>query len=147
MVLVLVAVTKVVVVAWSYQYSNSSSSRTYTNQTAILLSRDYLSPNEGSKTDPAHPAIYPTGEMPKGKLEGAELKLFDLVIRRFLATFGDPAIIKLITVTILVKDDHVFKVDGKKMIDEGWIYFYKPYINRTGLGTQTNLPSIITVTY
>lgn len=26
-----------------------------------LLARDRLSPNEGSKSDPAHPAIYPTG--------------------------------------------------------------------------------------
>ena len=75
--------------------NESSSNRvasTYTNLTIILLSKDYLSPNEGSKTDPAHPAIYPTGEKPKGKLEGVELKLFDLIIRRFLATFGDPAI-------------------------------------------------------
>ena len=122
--------------------NNSSSSSTYTNQTAILLSRDYLSPNEGSKTDPAHPAIYPTGEMPKAKLEGVELKLFDLIIKRFLATFGDPAISKHTTVTILINDDHVFKADEKKIISEGWIFFYKPYINTTGLGTQTNLPAL-----
>ena len=114
----------------------------YTNLTAILLSRDYLSPNEGSKTDPAHPAIYPTGEMPKGKLEGVELKLFDLIIKRFLATFGDPAISKHTTVTILINDDHVFKADEKKIISEGWIFFYKPYINTTGLGTQTHLPAL-----
>jgi DNA topoisomerase I len=114
----------------------------YTKLTVILLSKDYLSPNEGSKTDSAHPAIYPTGEKPKGNLESAERKLFDLVIRRFLATFGEPAIIQLITVTILVKDDHIFKVDGKKMIDEGWMYFYKPYTNRTGLGTQAHLPNM-----
>jgi len=30
-----------------------------------VLGRDNISPNEGSKTDPAHPAIYPTGEKPK----------------------------------------------------------------------------------
>ena len=28
------------------------------------------------------------------------------------------------------------------MIYEGWMYFYKPYINRTGLGTQTHLPAL-----
>ena len=122
--------------------SSSSSSGTYTNLTTVLLSRDYLSPNEGSKTDPAHPAIYPTGEMPKAKLEGVELKLFDLIIKRFLATFGDPAISKHTTVTILVKDDHVFKADEKKIISEGWILFYKPYINTTALGTQTHLPAL-----
>lgn len=122
--------------------SSNSSSGTYTNLTAILLSRDYLSPNEGSKTDPAHPGIYPTGEMPKAKLESVELKLFDLIIKRFLATFGDPAISKQTTVTILINDDHVFKADEKKIISEGWIFFYKPYINTTGLGTQTHLPAL-----
>jgi DNA topoisomerase-1 len=43
-----------------------------------LLARDNLSPNEGSKTDPAHPAIYPTGEKQKNKLSGVESGLFDL---------------------------------------------------------------------
>jgi DNA topoisomerase I len=122
--------------------SSSSSSGTYTNLTTILFSRDYLSPNEGSKTDPAHPAIYPTGEKPKAKLEGGELKLFDLIIKRFLATFGDPAISKHTTATILVNDDHVFKADEKTIISEGWMFFYKPYINTTGLGTQTHLPAL-----
>jgi len=35
-----------------------------------------LLPNEGSKTDPAHPAIYPTGEKPKNKLSGVESEDF-----------------------------------------------------------------------
>ena len=107
-----------------------------------LLSKDYLSPNEGSKTDPAHPAIYPTGEKPMGKLEAAEFKLFDLIIRRFLATFGEPTISQQTTVTILVKDDHIFKSDAKKTIYEGWMYFYKPYINRPSLETENHLPQL-----
>ncbi|MGC1927497.1 MAG: DNA topoisomerase I, partial [Candidatus Nitrosopolaris sp.] len=110
----------------------------YTNLAATLLARDHLSPNEGSKTDPAHPAIYPTGEKPKDKLAGVELKLFDLIIRRFLATFGNPTISEHTTVTILVKNDHVFKADGNKMLYEGWMYFYKPYINSIG----TELPEL-----
>jgi DNA topoisomerase I len=108
----------------------------YTNLVKILLARDNLSPNEGSKTDPAHPAIYPTGEKPKDKLEAVEVKLFDLIIRRFLATFGDPAISGYTTVTILVKDNYVFRADGKKMLYEGWMYFYKPYNIRSGIGTE-----------
>jgi len=108
----------------------------YSNLAATLLARDHLTQNEGSKTDPAHPAIYPTGEKPKGKLAGVELKLFDLIIRRFLATFGDPNISEHTTVTILVKDYHNFKADGKKMLYEGWMNFYKPYINKSSNGTE-----------
>lgn len=104
----------------------------YANLAVTLLARDNLSPNEGSKTDPAHPAIYPTGEKPKDKLAGVELKLFDLIIRRFLATFGDPTISEHTIVTILVTHDHIFKADGNKMLYEGWMYFYKPYINNVG---------------
>ena len=123
--------------------SNSNTSLTYTKLTTNLLSKEYLSPNQGTKTDPAHPAIYPTGEKPKARLETAEIKLFDLVIRRFLATFGEPAISELTTLTILANGNHIFKADEKKMIDEGWMYFYKPYINRTVLGSsQTHLPNL-----
>ena len=104
----------------------------YSQLAATLLGRDNLSPNEGSKTDPAHPAIYPTGERPKNKLSGVESKLFDLIIRRFLATFGDPTISEYTLVTILIKDDHIFRADGNKMLYEGWMYFYKPYANRAG---------------
>ena len=104
----------------------------YSHLAATLLAKDHLSPNEGSKTDPAHPGIYPTGEKPKDKLAGFELKLFDLIIRRFFATFGDPTISEHTTVTILVKDDHIFKADGNKMLYKGWMYFYKPYINSIG---------------
>jgi DNA topoisomerase I len=105
----------------------------YTNLATTLLEKDHLTSNEGSKSDPAHPAIYPTGEKPKGKLDGVELKLFDLIIRRFLATFGDPSISEHTTVTILVKDEHIFKADGRKMLYEGWMNFYKQYINSIGI--------------
>src|SRR5215831_171772 len=97
-----------------------------------LLARDNLSPNEGRKTDPAHPAIYPTSEKQKNKLSGVESRLFDLIIRRFLATFGDPTISEYTAVTILVKDDHIFRADGNKMLYEGWMYFYRPYVNVAG---------------
>ncbi|MBV9669000.1 MAG: DNA topoisomerase I [Nitrososphaeraceae archaeon] len=105
-----------------------------------LLAKDHLSPNEGRKTDPAHPAIYPTGEKPKRRPQSAEIKLLDLIIKRFFATFGEPAISQHTTITILVKDEHIFIADAKKMIYEGWMYFYKPYSNGSPLGDQTNLP-------
>jgi DNA topoisomerase I len=117
----------------------SRISSNYTNLAKTLLGRDHLAPNEGSKTDPAHPAIYPTGAKPKGKLQGIEAKLFDLIVRRFLATFGNSAISQQTTVTILVKDEHIFNADGKEMLYEGWMYFYKPYISSD---IETDLPEL-----
>lgn len=114
----------------------------YTNMALNLLSKASLLPNEGSKTDPAHPAIYPTGEIPKGILDAADLQLFDLIVKRFLATFGEPAKSQLINVTILVKPDHIFKSDDKEITYEGWMRFYEPYVNLIGLKTRTHLPEL-----
>jgi DNA topoisomerase-1 len=116
----------------------------YTKITPILLSNSRnLTPNEGKKTDPAHPAIYPTGENPRGRLNASEVKLFDLIIRRFLATFGQPAISQHTIVTISVIDEHFFEADAKTMINEGWMLFYKPYIsNSLGLGSRSYLQNL-----
>jgi DNA topoisomerase-1 len=122
--------------------SKNGSSSPYLEVAIKLLSKKYLSPNEGDKTDPAHPAIYPTGEKAKGRLDDADqLKLFDLIIRRFLATFGEPSISQHTRATILVNDSYIFKVDGKKIIEEGWMHFYKPYNNTNGSSTQFYLLS------
>jgi DNA topoisomerase I len=113
----------------------------YTKITMDLLSSsNRLSPNEGKKTDPAHPAIYPTGEKPRGRLNANEFKLFDLIIMRFLATFGQPATSQQTIITIFVIEDHFFEAVIKALIDEGWMHFYKPYISDTlGLGSQSCL--------
>jgi len=41
-----------------------------------------LVPNNGTKTDPAHPAFYPTGIVPT--LESRSAKIYDLIVRRFM---------------------------------------------------------------
>lgn len=47
-------------------------------------------PYEGKKTDEAHPAIHPTGVMPKN-LNEDESKLYELIVHRFIAVFADKA--------------------------------------------------------
>jgi DNA topoisomerase-1 len=100
----------------------------YSNLVSILLSKSRLVPNEGRMTDPAHPAIYPTGVAPRQKLSGLELKVYDLIVKRFLATFGDPAISHHTDVTIDVSG-HAFKAEGRAPVYEGWMAFYRPYVS------------------
>jgi DNA topoisomerase-1 len=114
---IILGLSKIPFLGGSCDNESSGSIDAYTNLAKILLARDTLSPNEG-------------------KLKAVEVKLFDLIIRRFLATFGHPAISGHTTVTILVKDNYVFRADGKKMLYEGWMYFYNPYNNRSGIGTE-----------
>ena len=84
-----------------------------------------MTPNNGKKTDPAHPAIYPTGLT--GELEGRQFKIYDLVVKRFLATFGTPAIRETVSIRILVKDEP-FVTKGTRTTKKGWHELYAPYV-------------------
>ncbi|TVP40354.1 DNA topoisomerase I [Candidatus Nitrosocosmicus arcticus] len=114
-------------------YGNKTKSiLSYSNISSKLLSNKVLKPNEGKETDPAHPAIYPTGEKPKRNLEDSEIKLLDLIIRRFFSSFGEEATSSQISVTITVKDKFTFKAEEKKIVFEGWIEYYRPYFDVSG---------------
>jgi len=83
-----------------------------------------LRPNEGKKTDPAHPAIYPTGEM--GKLTDKDSRLYDLIVHRFLATFGTIAKRETLSVEIDVNNE-IFTTSGTRTIEPGWHILYGKY--------------------
>lgn len=91
---------------------------------SILLSKDRLAPREGPMTDPAHPAIYPTGVL--GKLSGLEFKVYDLIVKRFLATFGDAAVTEKTDVKIDVRG-YLFIAEANALVYDGWTAFYRPY--------------------
>lgn len=99
----------------------------YKSLTEQLLSGQSLVPNEGKKDDPAHPSIYPTGTLPSKALGEPERKIWDLIVRRFMAVFGKPALKQSAKVTIAI-DGHKFFLYGKQILEEGWIVFYKPFI-------------------
>lgn len=89
-----------------------------------LLLRKNLVPNNGKKSDPAHPAIYVTGEI--SKLDARKKKIYDLIARRFLATFAEPAKRLTVTWTIDVNDED-FIARGITTKEKGWHKFYGPY--------------------
>jgi DNA topoisomerase I len=91
-----------------------------------LMSRKVLKPNNGKKTDPAHPAIYPTGLAPK-TLKPREQKVYDLIVKRFMATFADAAIRETMEVSLDVKEE-CFITKGTRTVEENWHVFYKPYV-------------------
>src|SRR3989344_7972340 len=101
-----------------------------------LLQEKELKPHNGKKTDPAHPAIYPTGNVPKTLTE-REAKVYDLIVKRFLATFGPDATIETLALTMDVKKEE-FKANGKRTIVPGWHIFYMPYIKQK----EIELPAV-----
>ncbi len=100
-------------------------SREYARLTTELLAKPALKPTEGKKKDPAHPAIYPTGNLPERRLYGTEKNIWDLVVRRFLAVFGEPTIQKSLKATISI-NGNLFQLIGRQTLEEGWLRFYKP---------------------
>ena len=98
----------------------------YQRLTAELLAKTRLTPNEGRREDPAHPAIYPTGETPKRVLNYSERKIWDLIVRRFMAVFAEPATRQTVEVIINVNGHH-FHLKGRRTLKEGWLHFYGPY--------------------
>ncbi|RJQ15514.1 DNA topoisomerase I [Candidatus Woesearchaeota archaeon] len=93
---------------------------------ADALLKTSLKPNEGAKTDPAHPAIFPTGVVAKN-LRDRDKRIYDLIVRRFLACFAEPAQRETVTIKIDVNKE-IFVAKGSRTIKEGWQLYYKPYV-------------------
>ncbi len=91
-----------------------------------LISEKRFTPNEGKKEDAAHPAIHPTGQIPRG-LKVDEQKLYDLIARRFLSCFAKEALRERMKVSASVSKQN-FSATGSTTIEEGWFEFYKPYL-------------------
>ncbi len=103
-----------------------SRQKVYCEAVSELLTQSNLKPRQGSKTDPAHPAIYPTGEKP-AKLDSQHEALYDLIVRRFLACFGKPAKKEVVKIIFDVNGED-FHYSGTSITEEGWRVFYKPYL-------------------
>lgn len=87
-----------------------------------------LKPNEGKKTDPAHPAIYPTAEVPRLKdLTSVQKKMYDLIVKRFFAVFGSPGVRETVKVIITIEKED-FHAEGLRTLEPGWMAWYAPYV-------------------
>jgi DNA topoisomerase-3 len=65
-----------------------------------------------------HFAIIPTGTRPSG-LDADEQRVYDLIVRRFIAAFYPNAVYET-TTRITVVADETFRTSGRVMLDAGW---------------------------
>ncbi|VVB67282.1 Reverse gyrase 1 [Candidatus Norongarragalina meridionalis] len=89
-----------------------------------LLAANRIVPKDGAKTDPAHPAIYATGQRP-GPLTVEEKKLYDLIARRFLACFAPSAFKENLSVSARFGTEE-YDAKGSTVTEKGWLEYY-PY--------------------
>ena len=99
---------------------------------ALDITSGKMIPNEGKRTDPAHPAIYPTGKEPDRPLLGSDLKLFDLIVRRFLAVFMKPAVREDVRITVRC-GKYSFLLKSRRIISRGWMDSYGEYSSNAEL--------------
>lgn len=105
--------------------SRLGEQREYAALCEQLLAEKSLTANEGNKTDPAHPAIYPTGLQPTG-LNQYQKKIYDIIVRRFFSVFGRPAEREQMRVVITVEGED-FVATGIRTVTANWMAFYQPY--------------------
>ena len=99
-----------------------SKQKEYKELCEELIRENKLTPNNGKKQDPAHPAIHPTGVMPK-KLDDRQSKIYDLIVRRTLASLAESAKRETQTVKLIIKNEP-FITKGTRTIEKGWHKFY-----------------------
>ncbi|MDW8010115.1 MAG: DNA topoisomerase, partial [Sulfolobales archaeon] len=82
------------------------------------------SPREGAGEDPAHPAIHPTGYIPR-KLGDGEAVLYELIVRRYLASFYPSARVEEVVYTMKEPGAGVlFKLVGRRVLSQEWLKVY-----------------------
>jgi DNA topoisomerase-3 len=84
-----------------------------------------------------HFAIIPTPQPPKA-LNDVQQKIYDLVVRRFMAVFF-PAAEYLVTTRITEVASHKFKTEGKILVKPGWLAIY----GKDEQQESANLPPVV----
>ncbi len=98
----------------------------YSDFIKIIFSKNKsLKPVQGKKDDPAHPAIHPTGVIKQ--LSGKELKIYDLIVRRFLSCLSSPAVRQSQKVRLKAGTENYFAT-GIYTEDEGWFSIYSKFM-------------------
>jgi len=117
------------VVKQTFEMLANSGMRHLAPHAHTALNNSYIKPTrrvfDNSKVSD-HFAIIPTLQAPSG-LSEAEQKLYDLVVRRFMAVFFPAAeyqVTTRISTVTLAAASHQFKTEGKVLVRPGWLAIY-----------------------
>jgi len=113
--------------------------REYAPHAESILKNGWIRPNKrvfNNAKVSDHFAIIPTVQLPK-HLNEPEQKIYDLVVRRFLAVFF-PAAEHLQTTRITHVGDHQYRTDGRILQSPGWLAIY----GRSAQEENASLPPV-----
>lgn len=96
-----------------------------------------LEPTAGDEETTDHPPIHPTADPPaKSDLTDDEWTIYELVVRRFLATLSEPAVWEDLRV-VTTASGHDLKANGNRLLEPGYLDVY-PYAS----SSETHLPNV-----
>lgn len=90
-----------------------------------LLEKTELVPTRGKKETTDHPPIFPASLAKETDLKEEEWKVYELVVRRFFATFAGPSEWETMRLRLDI-DGEEFRANGARLVEPGWRWYY-PY--------------------
>ena len=72
-----------------------------------LLAQEHIRPSRGKVQTTDHPPIYPTEAATSKELKGEKWTIYELVVRRFLATVAPPAKAAISNASISVNEENL----------------------------------------
>jgi len=102
-----------------------------------ILSQEKIIPSKGKRRTTDHPPVYPTSSASPDKMKGDKWKLYELIVRRFLATVGPNAEAE-VTKCMIDVNGEAFEATGYVLKKAGWKRYYAKYIT-TG---DTHIPDL-----
>jgi DNA topoisomerase-1 len=97
----------------------------FSKETQEVINNGRSHPTRGKKETTDHPPIHPVGVPVGKKLTGDYARIYELVVRRFLATLAKDAISENIDALFDISGEE-FKAEGYRLIEPNWrsIYTY-----------------------
>ena len=99
----------------------------FAEEATELLKQEKISPSRGKRRTTDHPPIYPTAGATSAKIKGDKWKLYELIVRRFLATVAPNAVAEVSEVKLDVAGE-TFKASGYVQKEKGWKKYYGKYL-------------------
>ena len=92
-----------------------------------ILAQEKIIPSKGKRRTTDHPPIYPTAGASSEKMKGDKWKLYELIVRRFLATVAPNAESEITKCAVDVAGEK-FLSEGYVLKKQGWKKYYKKYL-------------------
>ncbi len=104
---------------------NKLSNSDFSKETKFTLENKRSYPTRGKKKTTDHPPIHPVGVPKKSFKSTSHKKIYELVVRRFLATLTKDAISETVEASFDISSE-TFKSKGYRLIEANWRKIY-PY--------------------